>query len=284
MSRHKILGLSPIFLILVAASLLPSTFAQAPGPEVPTGNNTVTQYCLKGICSTGAQTFTFNATIGLNPVGQYPNGIPQNLSVLIGIQDIKACLIMFEHNITSHCIPYNKLKVFDNTNPLYAGQWVSFPYYHREPPRVLNHYNFNPNPFIQMVDPDPDFTARARMVYVTNDNFTWINPDENGTNYTLKAHVNRAVLNCETATVAPIMSLIADTIKYMESGCTKTSYNDTIIMHQTPSPFYLDTNNMKQVNYASHFNNVTRLGNCITQKCGDLPADPFHSHDKKFGW
>lgn len=275
--------------ILLGSLVVLSAYAQAAGPVVPGGNNTSMQYCRNSICSFAGQNYlnesNYNATIGQYPVGLYPNGVYSSHSFLIGIQESQTCDKLLQLHLHNNCIPYDKVKVFDNTNPVIAGQWVNDSgYYHRLAPRVLNHYKFNQNRFVIMVDPNPDFTAMARMVYLNDGNFTWINPDDNSSQGQLTiTHLNRSVLNCDTATVAPNLWLINDTIHYMESGCIKTSYNDTRFTYHAMQPFLMDTNNMKTVNWLSHFGNVTRTPDCITKKC-DIQTDPFHNHDPKFGW
>lgn len=260
-----------IVLLLVFSTISSFGLAYASGPIVPTGNNTVTQYCLNGICST-SHTLPWNATIGLNQPGMYTHGISQRLSPLIGIQDTQVCLKLIKANSSNHCLTYDKLKSLDNTNPAFAGQWVQQPYYHRLAPKVLNHYNFNPNKFIVMVDPDPDFTARARMIYVTDKNFTWVNPNDVSTNNMIKIYVNRSISDCSIATVAPIPSLVNDTLHYMESGCTKTSYNDTQIGYMKQIPF--DFANCTQCHYQTWLSQAKQITqNCITQKCTPL-KDP----------
>lgn len=204
-------------------------------------------------------------------------GIPLSHSELIGIQLSQTCLVMEKYNITSHCLTYDKIKKFDNTNPLFAGKWESKPYYHRDKPRVMNHYNFNPNKFIIMADPNPDFTTRARMIIVWDSNFTWT--DSNGTSSKgiIKVNINRYVDNCETATVAPNLWLINDTIHYLESDCNKTKYNDTKIIYVKQHPFSFNNPYSPLLDPYFHANRNgsggNGLSNCINHKC--VIKDPY---------
>lgn len=152
---------------------------------------------------------------------------------LIGIQDSQVCLTLMKNHMPNHCLSYDILKPVDTTNSLISGNWVSFPYYHREKPRVIDHYRFTNNAWVVMVDPNPDFTTKAKMITVTNDNFTWVNTDETVKDNRVRVeHVNRSVsTSCNEATVAPILWLVKDTIQYLESGCTVTKYNDTKVMY-----------------------------------------------------
>lgn len=165
--------------------------------------------------------------------------IPQHYasadSYLIGVQDSQACITLIKNHLPNHCLPYDKLKPIDTTNPAIAGKWVNDTYYHRLKPQVIDHYRFTNNNWVVMVDPNGDFSARAKMITVTGDNFTWINPDDVVTDNKQRIeHVNRFVsASCDQATVAPIFSLVQDTVNYLENGCKYSSYNDTRV-YQVP--------------------------------------------------
>lgn len=195
--------------------------------------STQAKYCTNGVCNTNTTSPYFNATIGIYKVGQYPGGIKLTQSNKIGIQESKTCITMLSHNMNSSCISYDKLIHFDNTNPVFAGLWNQTGWFHRNPPMIKNHELSNSHPFVVMVDPNPDFTTTAKMIIITDKNFTYINPDDKSNKGTTTIyHVNRFVANCELATVAPDVLLINDTIHYLESGCTDTKYNDTRINTQ----------------------------------------------------
>lgn len=209
-------------------------------------------------------------------------------SPMIGIQLSPTCLILIKNHMKTDCPTYDKLKPLDNTNPEWAGQWVNTTYYHRELPRVSNHYLMNTNPFIVMVDPDPNFTTIAKMIIIQSGNFTYINPYESvGNNHTRNEYNNRFVSGCTTATVAPILSLIEDTVHYIESSCKITSYNEKVSVKTNDTPF--DYNNpyssLHLENYlkslmhghgssvGNHTAGGLGLNNCINYKC-DI-KDPY---------
>lgn len=195
--------------------------------------STQAKYCTNGVCNTNTTSPYFNESIGIYKVGQYPGGIKLYQTHKIGIQESKTCLTLLKNNMNSSCIPYDKLIHFDNTNPIWAGLWNQTGWFHRGPPLVKNHELANSHPYVVMVDPNPDFTTTARMIIVTDKNFSYINPDDKSNKGTTTIyHVDRFVANCELATVAPDISLINDTIHYLESDCTKTRYNDTRISSQ----------------------------------------------------
>lgn len=253
-------------------------FAQVPNPSE---GDTVGKYCSSGVCNSGTGPTLTPAnytSMAATPIGHIKlsqpcignncNNIKQVTQLgKIGIQDSLACLTEFKHHINSTCLPYDILKQFDNTNPIFSGLWVDQPYEHRLKPKVKNHENFNPNPWVIMVDPNPDFTLNAKMIYVVDKSFTWINPDDTSVKGLLmKTHVDRFVtIDCNEATVAPSIPLINDTIHYLESGCTSTSYNDTKPIIQKEIPFSMDTINIKQQQEIKSAKSIT--ANCITHKC-----------------
>lgn len=279
------------FLLMIFVLPFSIAYAQnAPGPQNPNeGPNTVTKYCYNGVCNTNMTSPQFNETIGQYGVGNYTNGIHLNQSHKIAIVLSNTCIKLEEQNLTSHCATYKQLSPFDNIKSPMAGKWITTPYYHREETHVHSAWLADNQTWYVMVDPNLDFLQGARVITVTENNFTWQNPDQNSTlGYETVMHVNRSVLNCDTATVAPDLWLVQDTINYLESGCTNTAYNDTQITYHKLHPFYLDTVNMRQTNWLSHFafNGTSRISqDCIFTwvKC-TIPSDPFHTHDKRFGW
>jgi|SRR6185437_1814580 len=293
---HK---LKPIPIIALLACLsISSAYGQVTNPST---GDTIAQYCANGICHTpGGPTLILNKTSPSlqptpvqTPVGKVKLSQPcigDNCSKVtqvkqlgkIGIQLVPICITELKNHINSTCLNYNIIKPFDNTNPLWAGMWVEQPYEHRLNPKIKNHENFNPNPWSIMVDPNADYTINAKMIYVNNDNFTWINPDQTSNKgIVMITHMNRYVSpNCVEATVAPNLSLINDTIFYLESGCKTTSYNDTKIITQKEIAFSFN-NPYSSLHYKEQVSNVKKtggLGNCISQQCSY--TDPY----KKTGW
>jgi len=198
-------------------------------------------------------------------------------SPLIGIQNSQACMIMLKNHIPNKCITYDQITFLDNTNPLFAGLWIEKPYLHRADARVSNHYKFNMHPFVVMVDPNPDFEIRSKMIIIQSQNFTWINPDEISSNGIRIEHHNRFVSNCSYALVAPDVALINDTVNYLENGCKSTNYNDIFKIVTHLKPFSMNNP------FASwHYSNYTRthslggsgFGDCLRHHCVQ-PTDPY---------
>ena len=202
-------------------------------------------------------------------------------SPLIGIQMSQACMIMLKNHIPNYCITYDKIAFLDNTNPLFAGMWIEKPYLHRADARVSNHYKFNPHTFVVMVDPNPDFEIRAKMIIIQSQNFTWINPDETSSNGIRIEHHNRFVSNCSYALVAPDLSLINDTVNYLENGCKNTKYNDAVKIVIQMKPFSM--NNPFAMWHYSNYTRISSLGgsgpsDCLRHHCTQH-VDPYIKHN-----
>src|SRR5689334_22992858 len=138
---------------------------------------------------------------------------------LIGIQLSPTCWTLIKNHMKTECPTYDKLKPLDNTDPNWSGKWTNKSgVYDREAPRVKNHWIMNPNKIIIMVDPDPNFTVRAKMIIIESGKFTYINPNESiGMNHTRNEYNNRFIQSCSMATVAPDLFLIEDTLHFMEN-------------------------------------------------------------------
>lgn len=291
LNYHKLV---PITLIALLACLSISTsYGQVSNPST---GDTIKAYCSTGICSTGpvkiinhTKVIAPIATpIGSVTLSQYcignscitPTTVTQQGK--IGIQLTQACLAQLKATGNSSCGVYNPLKQFDNTNPLWSGLWVEQPYEHRLNPKVKNHENFNPNPWVVMVDPNADYTTGAKMIYVSGGNLTWTDQNDSSiSGFAMKVHVGRYVSpDCMQATVESNLSIIDDTIKYLESGCSVTNFNDTKIINQKEIPFSYN-NPYSTLHYQTQVTKIKAtggLGDCIRHQCSY--TDPY----KKSGW
>lgn len=222
-------------------------------------NNTISLYCSTGTCITPAVPSITNHTV------LYTSTIKK-----IGIQLSQSCINLERNNIKSNCLTYDKLIRFDNTNPLLAGKWINDTWYHRANPKVHNAYQFaNTGSFIVMVDPNNGFTIGAKMIIIQPDNFTYINPNESvGQNHTRFEYNNRSVSGCLEALVSPNVSLINDTIKYLENGCTSTGYNGVVAKPVMDIVFDLKSTMIKSLAWIHQFKNTTKfIQDCIHHKC-----------------
>ena len=267
---------SRIRYLLVVMLVVSSGHALAiPEPAPPP--NTMQILCSSGTCHT--DDINNNSTLF-----NTPNGTSILHSPLIGITISNACITMEERNITSHCLTYPELAKFEKVNSLLAGKWISVPYPHKIYPTFKGVWNYYTGPNIVMIDPPSDFLMRAKNIIIQDDGFVRTDANDNITNTQLVQHLNRFVDgSCLIAQVAPILSLINDTIQYMQSDCSITHYNDTEKIQRVDIPFDLNSYNVKQIDYMHNFNNHTRMNDCIHFKC-QLQKDPWHNHDSKFGW
>ena len=257
---HK-LHVIPITISLIGCLsiiLIIPAYAQVTNPST---GDTIAQYCSSGICHTpGGPTtiITRNSSSQQVPPQASPIGIVKlsqpcignycsklNETTQLGKISVKlsqVCETLLKNNMSNSCINYKILRVVDNTNPLYAGQWVEQPWYHRLAPKIKNHEIFNNNPWAVMVDPNSDFAVNSKLITVEDGSFPWINQDDSSIGgLVIKTHVDRRVTSdCNEALVAPNLNLIKDTISYLESGCTTTTYNDTKLTYQKEIPFSYD--------------------------------------------
>jgi len=307
---HKQYPLGTIIPLLGCLSILliPSAFGQVTNPST---GDTIAQYCSNGICHTlGGSTVAFKANHTNTFTTNSANGsvslthiciqnqtcnkvITVNQLGRIGLQLSSVCQRMVMNHVNSTCLTYDTIKSLDNTNPLYAGQWVSVPYEHRLSPKIKNHENFNPNPWVIMADPNADFTSNARMIIV-DDHFTWT--DQNDTaigGLAMKSHADWYVSSdCTEARVGPSLNLIQEAINYIESNCSANPFNNTKTTYQKEIPFsyanpystlhYLDQLKSLLHGHSSDNTNKTAGGlgpqDCIRHQCSY--TDPY----KKAGW
>ena len=287
--------------------LIPQVSAQVTNPST---GDTIATYCSSGICHTpGGSTVAIKPNLTstrplASPIGSVKlsqscigNNCTNITSVQqlgkIGIQLSQVCLADLKNHLNSTCLNYNDLKPVDNTNPLWAGLWVEQPYEHRLQPKIKNHENFNPNPWVIMVDPNADFTLSAKMIIVDT-HFTWTNQnDSSNRGLSMKSYQDRYVSDdCQEARVGPSLALVEDTITYLESGCTTTNMNTTKMISQAEIPFSYNNaystlhlqSYLEQILHGHSSSNTNKtaggLGpqDCIRHTCSF--TDPY----KKVGW
>lgn len=251
-----------------------SAYAQVANPST---GDTIATYCSSGTCHTPGGT-----TQAVAPPTHNPLSFPAIHPNLIGIQLSSTCLTYLKNNLNSTCLTYKDMLSLDNTNKHLAGDFTNIPYFHRLPPVVKNFFAFTNSPMV-MVDPNNEFAIQAKMIIVNPQNFTWIDKSEDGLNggQIARHHIDRRMIGCEEAQVSSNYTLIRDTIIYMESGCTVTSFNDTKLITQKEIPFSYN-NQYSTLHYESYlekifhnhkfFNSYKPTGglgpmNCINHKC-----------------
>lgn len=196
---------------------------------------------------------------------------------IIGVQESQVCQALLKNHIPNNCIGYDKLKQIDNTNPLVYGMWLNDTWYHRGQTHVKNSYLFS-RPGTILVDPDSDYTVRAKMIISQNGDFTYINPDENVTNHFRTEYYNVFVAGCSQAIVSPDLKLINDTIHYMLNDCSDPNfYLNHSKKYSTPdTPFRMNTWQMLQNNWIKTIFNGHQIVSDNHTSGGFGPSDCIH--------
>lgn len=163
---------------------------------------------------------------------------------LILVLESEGCKRMLENNVTGSCPSIDQLIPFDTSNQAVSGKffkndkgvwerenphlknsWLYYQYYNHKVVCVECNFNlFN-----------PDLTS---VVFIEPSDFVWIDKFESvGSNHTYSSFHGRYVTpDCLQATLAYSYNLMADTIYYINSGCTKTSFVNNMTMN-TPNHF-----------------------------------------------
>lgn len=273
---HKLNAL-PITLMTILGCLsillIPQVSAQVANPST---GDTIQTYCSSGICHTpGGPTtiITRNSssqqvppqatqigTVKLSQscIGNFCSKLNQTTQLgKISLKISQVCETLLKNNMSNTCLDYKVLRIFDNTNPIFSGKWIDQPYFHRLPPLIRNHEIFNPNPWAIMADPNSDFQINSKLITVEDGSFPWVDKNDSSVGgLVTKTHVDRYVTSdCNEALVAPDLPLIQDTITYLESGCTTTTYNDTKLTTQKEIPFS-HNNQFSSLHFTDYLKNI----------------------------
>lgn len=199
-------------------------YAIESGPQVPNSANTISQYCSSGTCSTGTITgLTINYTHGI-----------KHLPILY-ISYSQTCQAMIKNHI-SGCIPLGDIIKYDTSNQYVSGHFIKEGNDTiRTKPQVKNnwlYYQSKTNKTI-CIECTADITTmqQAQQIILQPTDFVYVDPNNNNVTKTWTSFNGRYMQGCDIATIANIPGLFNDTISYMLSGCTKTSFNGTSI-HQ----------------------------------------------------
>lgn len=205
------------------------------------------------------------------------------------------CQKMIQNHINSTCPTDDKLIKYDTSNQHISGKFVTINgITTRTNAQVINHYQFYTKETV-CVDcsgnlSDPDL---FKIIILEPHGFTFIDKYQVVPNNTWNSYSDRNMQGCNTATIAYSDALLNDTISYLESECTKTSFNNnsthTIQLH--PFSFDNPTSSLHQINYLKsilHGHSSTNTNNtagglgpglCINGKTCNY-KDPY----KKPGW
>lgn len=203
---------------------------------------------------------------------------------LIGITLSQTCITLVKSNSTDDdCPSYKDLIKYDNTNQFISGKFVTTNgFFHRANMASSSNNNFHhyqmygSNKTLIMIDPDQPSMVYGQTITIVPHGLVWVSTvDPIKNNIRTQYHDRSVSSDCKTAKVTNknflfgnrTISLLNDTIAYLESGCKITSFNNTqtIVMKETPADYkhcvicaYKDW--LKKVKTESS-------KNCINYKC-----------------
>jgi len=192
---------------------------------------------------------------------------------LITVDLSNECLTLIKHNDTSQCPTYKAILPYDNSNQLISGKFVATQgFFHRLQTSTVNHWGmYPPGKWTIMIDADYRAIVHSKEITIVP-SLTFINKDDSvGNDHNRIEYQNRYVYpSCTGAEIVYSDSLLNDTIKYLESGCKTTSYDNKVVKH-TPDKTPFDFKNpYSTIPYKITASKITtqRLGNCINNdKC-----------------
>lgn len=214
---------------------------------------------------------------------------------LIMIVPSESCQNMIKFHMKTDCPTDDMLLKYDTSNQKISGHFIiQNGNTIRDKPEVKNHYLFYQTQTV-CVDCAGDYMNPDlfQIIIIEPHGFTYVDKYAVISNNKWLSYSDRHMAGCNTATIGYSDSLLNDTIKYMESNCTQTSFNSTktnIIPDQpwsydNPySSLHLSTYLKSFLHNHDIFNrNGTNPGglgpnDCIRHQCSY--TDPY----KKAGW
>lgn len=201
---------------------------------------------------------------------------------LITIDLSPQCIALIKQNVTNDCPTYKYLaSKYDNTNQMMSGRFITTNgFYHRAYPQTQLHFEmYPPSKKIIMVDADANAIIHSQEITIVPPPFTYIDKTEEITskNNTRNIYHDRAVTLCKQAKITFSDYLLNDTIAYLQSGCTKTTFDNKskVTLHVTN----IDASGLESVKMQKYYAQIKAMNgqNCITKVC-ITPKDP----DKKW--
>lgn len=249
-------------------------------------DNTISQYCSNGTCSTGGTPSVPTNYIHSN---YHAPILFVNLS--------QTCENMIKNNITG-CPTLDQLAPFDTSNQNISGKIIKIGNDTlRTKPQVKSNWLYYASSSKKIVciecNADVIVMQQSQQIIINPTGFSFVDQILNVTKGQWISYSDRFMQGCDTATISNNMKLLNDTIHYMLSGCvTKTNFNGTISHNvyvsawQYDNPFSTLHQNqyLKDImhNHLSYNGNKTSGGigpsDCITHRCNFI--DPY----KKAGW
>lgn len=272
------------------ASLTSATTWSVSGGVIPAGWHTVTAFIDDTNGDKNISIDFLVTSIGHQQPLKYKN--------IIAIEYSDTCQTLINNNITSDCPPVSELMNWDNSNQKVSGHFrlQSNGLFIREKPQVTNFYSFYDTEnyttvcvlcAVDLVNPDvlpviwiephgysyaaTDISSPDQIVQDPGQDISIANTTVNTLNAkTLTVYHDRYIQGCQTANISYSSFLMSDTINYIKSGCTTTSFNGTTTTVIPYHEFQLNTIATNQANYVKYLN-LGHSTNCINTQCDTGP-------------
>lgn len=196
----------------------------------------------------------------------------------LGIELSNTCLTQIKNHLNTTCPTYKDLERFDQSIQAVSGKFVDTPYTHRATSSYKSeclYYKYFSKDFLIIVDPSSSMvnTCGAKEIIIDASDFTLISQSDLKKNSTsnLTWQKSRIVDNCYLAHISYSSFLLTDTISYIKSGCTKTSFNSIVSQSQHETQFDLKGYEYQKQVWFKASKNIKQ--NCINYKCV-TPEDP----------
>jgi hypothetical protein len=212
--------------------------------------------------------------------------IPLTKFNILAVEYSTGCSTALKHNVTTSCPTLDKIWKYDTSNTKISGKLLlSNGVFSRSEPQVKNHFQwYGGMPMVVCIDCKVDLARPGivKTIYLESSDFIYIDKTQEVKNsHTVYSYQKRSVTpDCYSATIAYNDTLLSDTIKYLLSNCSITSFNGTMSssIKQTPSDFK-DCISCNQKAYDDASLKIVKAQNCIIHIC-KTPTDPF----KKAAW
>lgn len=270
---------------LVLTSLIISGFLVFSSTNAFADQSTITKYCSNGTCSTGSQS-------SLPP--NYTHAIVKIPLLIVSYS--QTCENMIKNNI-SGCPPLDSITQYDTSNQYLSGKFIKQgDRTIRTDPQVKNHWLWYEGQGKTTVciecKMDIASSQKSLNIIIEPTSYSFTDKNDNIVKDKWNYHNDRYMQGCDTATISNIPNLLNDTIHYLLSDCTVTSFNGTVtkLVHVSPWDYNNPYSTLHQVSYLkdimhshSFYNgNKTQGGlgptDCIRHQCSFI--DPY----KKIGW
>jgi len=191
----------------------------------------------------------------------------------------ESCQKMIQYHIKSSCPTDDLIMKYDTSDQHISGKFiVKNGITVRTEPQIKNHYQFYTKETV-CIDCNGNLALPDlfKTIILESHDFTYIDKYATVGNNKWQSFNDRHMAGCNTATIAYSDALFNDTISYLESNCTRTSFNGTTnhVIQDQPWSWNNPFSSIHQQNLVS---SIKGIGNCITKQC-DV-KDPY----KKAGY